>query len=40
MAVPNTDSFTLLNIVDEVNPSTDNLYQSFEEYIADNFDTS
>ncbi len=40
MAVPNTDSFTLLNIVDEVNPSTDNLYQSFEESIADNFDTS
>lgn len=39
MAVPDTDSFTLLNVVDEVNPSTDDLYQSFEESFVSNFDS-
>jgi len=38
MAVPDTTTFTLQNVVDEVNPTTDDLVDCFADAIAAKFD--
>ena len=40
MAVPNTDTFTLQNVVDEVGPTTDDLVDCFSDAVAADFDSS
>jgi len=38
MAVPDTTTFTLQNVVDEVNPTTDDLVDCFSDAVSSNFD--
>ena len=38
MSVPNTDTFSLQDVIDEVNPTTDDLVDCFADAIAGNFD--
>jgi len=38
MAVPNTTTFTLQNVVDEVNPTTDDLVDCFADATSSSFD--
>lgn len=38
MSVPDTDTFTLQDVVDEVNPTTNDLVDCFSDAIAGNFD--
>jgi len=38
MAVPNTTTFTLQNVEDEVNPTTDDLVDCFADAVASKFD--
>jgi uncharacterized protein (TIGR02145 family) len=38
MAVPDTDTFSLQDVVDEINPTTDDLQDCFNDAIAGNFD--
>ena len=40
MAVPNTDTFTLQNVVDEVNPTTDDLVDCFADATSSSFDSN
>ena len=40
MGVPNTTTFTLQNVVDTVNPTTDDLVDSFADAVASKFDDS
>ena len=40
MGVPNTTTFTLQNVVDTVNPSTDDLTDCFSDAVASLFDSS
>ena len=40
MGVPNTTTFTLQNVVDVVNPTTDDLVDSFADAVAGDFDSS
>ena len=40
MAVPDTTTFTLQNVVDEVNPTTDDLVDCFADAVASKFDSS
>ena len=40
MGVPNTTTFTLQNVVDEVNPTTDDLVDCFADANANYFDSS
>lgn len=40
MGVPNTDTFTLQDVVDEVNPTTDELVDCFSDAIASKFDST
>jgi len=40
MAVPDTTTFTLQNVVNEINPSTDDLVKSFSDAVASKFDSS
>lgn len=38
MAVPNTNTFSLQDVVDEVNPTTDDLVDCFADAVASKFD--
>jgi len=40
MGVPNTTTFTLQNVVDEVNPTTDDLVDCFADAISSKFDSA
>ena len=40
MAVPNTTTFTLQNVVDEVNPTTDDLVDCFADATSSSFDSN
>lgn len=40
MGVPNTNTFTLQNVVDTVNPTTDDLVDSFADAVASKFDST
>jgi len=40
MAVPNTTTFTLQNVVDEVNPTTDDLVDCFADAASSSFDSN
>ena len=40
MAVPNTTTFTLQDVVDEVNPTTDDLADCFADATSSNFDSN
>ena len=40
MAVPDTTTFTLQDVVDVVNPTTDDLVDSFADAVAGDFDSS
>ena len=40
MGVPNTTTFTLQNVVDVVNPTTDDLVDSFADAVASKFDSN
>ena len=40
MAVPNTTTFTLQNVVDVVNPTTDDLVDCFADAVSGSFDSS
>jgi hypothetical protein len=40
MGVPNTTTFTLQNVVDEVNPTTDDLVDCFSDSTASRFNSS
>jgi len=40
MAVPDTNTFTLQDVVDEINPTTDDLVDCFADAISGNFDAS
>ena len=40
MGVPNTTTFTLQNVVDVVNPTTDDLEACFDDAVAGDFDSS
>ena len=40
MGVPNTTTFTLQDVVDVVNPTTDDLVDSFDDAVAGDFDSS
>lgn len=40
MAVPNTNTFSLQDVVDEVNPTTDDLVDCFADAIASKFDSA
>ena len=39
MGVPNTTTFTLQNVVDVVNPTTDDLVDSFADAVSSKFDS-
>ena len=39
MGVPNTTTFTLQNVVDAVNPTTDDLVDSFADAVSSKFDS-
>jgi len=38
MAVPNTNTFSLQDVVDEMNPTTDDLQSCFDDSVATSFD--
>ncbi len=38
MAVPNTNTFSLQDVVDEINPTTDDLVDCFADAVASKFD--
>ncbi len=40
MSVPNTNSFTLQNVVDTVDPTTNDLVDSFADAVASKFDST
>ena len=40
MAVPDTDTFTLQNVVDAVSPTTDDLVDCFSDAVAADFDST
>ena len=40
MAVPDTTTFTLQNVVDEVNPTTDDLVDCFADAVVSKFDSA
>tara|TARA_R110000824_G_scaffold68521_1_gene177156 strand:- start:100 stop:558 length:459 start_codon:yes stop_codon:yes gene_type:complete len=40
MGVPNTTTFSLQDVVDEINPTTDDLVDSFADAVANKFDSS
>jgi hypothetical protein len=40
MGVPDTTTFTLQDVVDEVNPTTDDLVDCFDDAVAGDFDSS
>ena len=40
MAVPDTITFTLQNVVDAVNPTTDDLVDSFDDAVTGDFDSN
>jgi murein DD-endopeptidase MepM/ murein hydrolase activator NlpD len=40
MAVPDTNTFTLQNVVTEVNPTTDDLVDCFADAVANKFDSN
>lgn len=40
MAVPNTNTFSLQDVVDEVNPTTDDLVDCFADAVASKFDST
>jgi hypothetical protein len=40
MGVPNTTTFTLQNVVDVVNPTTDDLVDSFADAVSSKFDSN
>ena len=40
MAVPNTTTFKLQDVVDEINPTTDDLVDCFSDAVASKFDSS
>jgi hypothetical protein len=40
MAVPNTSTFTLQDVVNEVNPTTDDLIDCFADAVASKFDST
>ena len=40
MAVPDTDTFTLQDVVNEVNPTTDDLVDCFADAVASKFDSA
>ena len=40
MGVPNTTTFTLQNVVDTINPTTDDLVDCFADAVANQFDSS
>jgi hypothetical protein len=40
MGVPNTTTFTLQNVVDEVHPTTDDLVDCFADAVASKFDSN
>ena len=40
MAVPNTSTFTLVNVVNEVNPTSNDLVDCFADAVANKFDSA